>query len=139
MNVHVSIDKQTVKGLSIFVVDLNDRFISLMGRDWLNFFHEIDWNKFKGQKVSGLKTDVYICTKIVFIEISNTEMVKIIKNRFPQLINNGFGFIRNYQARIIMKPNSPATFHKPYDLALALREPVKKQLESEVKHGILER
>ncbi|KAF4526425.1 hypothetical protein B566_EDAN009239 [Ephemera danica] len=45
----------------------------------------------------------------------------------------------DYQARIILKPDSPATFHKPYDLAIALREPVKRQLELEVKHGILER
>jgi hypothetical protein len=30
-------------------------------------------------------------------------------------------------------------FHKPYDLAIALREPVKKQLDAEVKFGILEK
>ncbi|KAF4530228.1 hypothetical protein B566_EDAN017151 [Ephemera danica] len=119
--------------------NLDDRHISLMGIDWLRNFDQIDWNEFKNRKVTATTQEVNVYTQISFDKISNDEIVALIKARFPNLVQNGFGLINGYQARIILKPDSPPTFHKPYDLAIALREPVKKQLESEVKFGILER
>jgi hypothetical protein len=47
--------------------------------------------------------------------------------------------IKNFQAIIILKPNSPNNFHKQYDLAIALREPVSRQLTAELEMGILEK
>jgi hypothetical protein len=137
--VNVLIGKQKINGLNLFVVDLNERFISLMGLDWLKHFDELDWNSFKDQKVSATSHNVNICTKIDFNEISHLEIVNLIKSKFPKLTSNDFGLIKDYQARIILKPDSPPKFHKPYDLPVALREPVRKQLESEVNFGILEK
>ena len=138
--VYAIINGIRVNNLTLFVVDLPRRSICLMGRDWINYFHNIiDWNKFKSNYNESKSVNVCIKSKHEFDKTTHQEAVNLIQKQFPNLIKDDFGLIKNFQARIILKPGSPTTFHKPYDLAIALREPVRRQLETEVQFGILEK
>lgn len=71
-------------------------------------------------------------------KINVDEMKRNIQSKFKKVFSNDmFQPIKDFEAEIILKPDAPPIFCKPYSVPFGLREKVEEELDRLVKEGIL--
>ncbi|RXN30206.1 Retrovirus-related Pol poly from transposon opus [Labeo rohita] len=92
----------------------------LLGRNWLQKI-KLDLGKIFSLK-QGTTTQLSL---------------KAVLDNHKDLFKDGYGKIRDFQARIRVERDSKPIFHKPRPVPYALREAVAKELERLQRHGII--
>lgn len=132
---------QSWKILSIVVVDVENDFVPLLGRNWLDVLTP-KWRdnikvNFEKQPLSEVvKNDKN------FVNSVNNEKkdkaIQEIKDKFPRVFNKNLEEpIKGFQATIHMDKKSTPIFFKPYTVPYGLRDKVDQELDRLCEEKIL--
>lgn len=118
--------------LELAVVDTNNNFVTLMGRNWLDVF----WPKWRTSfdKLTDNELNGFNELNTLNVEKYKKEMFAKYRNVFS---DNFFEPIKDFEAEIILKPDTPPIFCKAYPVPFGIRPVVEKELDKLVKFGIL--
>ncbi|XP_060075467.1 uncharacterized protein K02A2.6-like [Ylistrum balloti] len=95
---------------------------ALLGRDWLQYL-KLDWAKIFSVK-----------------PITNSAInIKELLHKHDKLFEKGLGTIKNFQARIRVKPEAQSYLFKARPVPFALKEPLEKELTRLQNEGIISR
>lgn len=112
--------------LSLTVIDTENDFTPLLGRNWLNELFPEWQNSFK----------VHLLAK----HNDEENMVEVLKSKFSNVFDNILCRpINHFQVTFKTKPNSIPVFKKAYDMPFALKPRVERKIEQMVRAGILRR
>lgn len=126
IKVDVVYKEQQVKQLPMVVIDDRRRTVPvLLGRNWLQHI-VVDLHKL----IKGVNV------------IQNTSSrlglgLEMFKARYPQVFDKKEGKIKKFRANIVVKEGAQPIFCKAYSVPFAVKEKVEKEINRQVKAGIL--
>lgn len=126
--------KGKVHNLEITVVKASNNMLPLMGQDWLDVLFP-GWREFFStfQKEMQIENTV---NKIANFDINAYR--KQLCTKYKSVFSNDmFQPVKNFEAEIILKPDTPIYFHKAYSVPYGIRDKVEEELNRLVNVGIL--
>lgn len=133
VNVFVSGKKML---LPLVVVTSNNKFIPLLGRNWLNVLNP-NWKQFlvTSTTIASVSNDL---NKISNTTLKINKLISDIKSKFHDLFsdekNSG---IKRFKASICLKDGAKPIFHRAYEMPYALKPKVENELLKMVNDGII--
>uniref|UniRef100_A0A1B6L0V9 RNA-directed DNA polymerase n=1 Tax=Graphocephala atropunctata TaxID=36148 RepID=A0A1B6L0V9_9HEMI len=145
------------KTLSLLVIKSVEKLPTLIGRDWIKSLG-LDLNSVKSYNDSetilsnelvkenpASKSKVECRLKpesdVSVIEPNLIEVGKVVmklKTKYPDVFKPGFGLIKNFEAKLICKPNTVPTFYKARPVPFSMKSVVKQELQKLKDNGIIE-
>ncbi|XP_055619547.1 uncharacterized protein K02A2.6-like [Toxorhynchites rutilus septentrionalis] len=105
--------KEKIENLSLLIIECENEFLPLLGRNWLDVFFN-GWRQFfdGSQLINSLN------------ELNNEAMVNELRVEFPNVFTKDFTTpIVGFEAELILKENNPI-FKKAYDVPYRLKDKV---------------
>lgn len=114
--------------VNLYIIRSNRK--PLLGREWLRQI-KVDWTKvLKSQLLSEE-------VNRIDTEITPMDVEKTLKKNFPTVFSSSSGKIRDIQTRLYLKPSATPKFLKARRVAFPLYEAVERELDDQVKEGLL--
>lgn len=124
--------KNLKKDLYLVVIQSDNYFSPLIGRNWLTVLFPKWQNMFKINKVSKLQDEDNSQEK--------QQLISSIKSKYKQVFSNDrSSHILDMQAKLKLKDGAHPIFHKAYSIPYSKKKEVEEELLNLEKSGILEK
>lgn len=100
----------------------------LLGREWLRTV-KLNWSGIMGEQLT--------CNQVHSKIQKPTEVIEMLKRKFPVVFSPTMGKITNLQARLYLKPNAVPKFGRARRVAFPMYEVVEKETDRQVEEGLL--
>lgn len=126
------------KNLKIVIIKSNEKFMSLMGRDWLEQLCPEWRGNFSSSVVGTVSQNSKNNVVDRSLQLEKQKLVREVKTRFNKLLMlDRSSYINTFYAQLQMKDAARPIFHKPYSVPYALKSKVEAEIQSLESSGII--
>lgn len=130
IKVNVMVKNQRVT-MNLVVIDCQNKFIPLLGRDWMDIVFP-GWRSFFNLNAVSMISAIS--------EPKVNEWIREIKANYSELFDNNLKDpIKEFQVDIKVNDNAHPIFHKAYNLPFCMRDKVAIELERMCDEGVLKK